>query len=102
MNTKPAYQCDLAGLFAGVTVADESPLEPGVFLLPAGCTFTPPPDDVPDEKWPRWNGVVWELVNRPKPPAPADPLAKLQAFLTANPDVADLLDKGEGSPQQSG
>jgi len=29
----------------------------------------------------------------PPPPAPADPVDKLKAFLTANPDVAALLTK---------
>lgn len=94
MNTKPAYQFDFAGLYAGVTDADESPLEPGVFLLPARSTFTEPPQDVPADKWPRWDGARWNLANRPAAPEPENPLAKLQAFLTANPDVADLLNTG--------
>lgn len=97
MSTKTAYQYDRAGLFAGTTEADESPLEPGVFLLPARCTFTAPPDSVPDDKWPRWNGRAWGLVNRPAPAASAndnDPVAKLQAFLASNPDVAALLQQG--------
>lgn len=94
----PAYQYDHAGLYAGITEADESPLEPGVYLLPARCTLTPPPADVPADKWPRWNGHAWELVNRPAPaPAPAndnDPVAKLRDFLAANPDVAAILQQG--------
>lgn len=94
MTEKIAYQFDRAGLLAGITEADESPLEPGVFLLPGRCTFTAPPDAVPDDKWPRWNGVAWELVNRPTPANDNNPLAKLQAFLTANPDVAAVLNIG--------
>ena len=94
MTTKPAYQFDLAGLFAGVTEADESPLEPGLFHLPARCTWTPPPEDVPEGKWPRWTGAAWTLANRPAPVSEAapSPLEKLQAFLSANPDVAALID----------
>lgn len=94
-----AYQYDRAGLYAGTTEADESPLEPGVYLLPARCTLTPPPADVPANKWPRWNGSAWQLVNRPAPaPAaePEDPVAKLQAFLAQNPDVAALLSNTAG------
>lgn len=94
MTTKPAYQFNTAGLLVGETEADESPLEPGVFLLPGGCAFTPPPSEWPDDKWPRWNGASWALVNRPAPADTENPLAKLQAFLTANPEVAGLLNLG--------
>lgn len=92
-----AYQFDRAGLYVGTTTADESPLEPGVYLLPARCTLDSPPAYVPADKWPRWNGRAWDLVNRPAPAAAAndnDPVAKLQAFLAANPDVAALLQQG--------
>ena len=96
MSTKTAYQFDHAGLFDGVTEADESPLEPGVYLLPARCTLVPPPDATEDS-WPRWNGAEWQLVTRPQLAAPAndnDPVAKLRDFLAANPDVAALLQQG--------
>jgi hypothetical protein len=91
-----AYQYDQAGLLSGETVADESPMEPGVYLLPANCTLTPPPAEVPDDKWPRWNGKAWALVNRPQPQASNDndPVAKLRDFLAANPDVAAIINQG--------
>lgn len=93
--SKIAYQFDMAGLFVATTIADESPLEEGVFLLPAGCTFTAPPEELPDGKWPRWNGTAWTMANRPNTSAAEEnPLAKLQAFLTANPDVAAVLNIG--------
>jgi hypothetical protein len=92
--SKPAYQFDRAGLYVGETVADESPMEPGVYLVPAGCTLAAPPADVPADKWPRFNGKAWQLVNRPAAPAAEDPVAKLAAFLDANPDVAAVLKKG--------
>src|SRR5205085_1591947 len=63
--TKPAYQLDAAGLFVCTTEADESPLEPGVWHMPAGTIDTPPPDEWPSDKWPRWNGHAWQLVPRP-------------------------------------
>lgn len=94
MKTKIAYQYDAAGLYQGEVEADPSPLEPGVFLLPGRCTFSPPPEDVPADKWPRWNGVGWVLARRRSGPAAADPdpVDKLREFLNANPDVAKLLD----------
>jgi len=98
MSTKPAYQYDHAGLLQGITEADESPLEPGVYLLPARCTLTPPPNATEDT-WPRWNGHAWQLVTRPAPATPteSDPVAKLRDFLNQNPDVAALLQSGAGA-----
>lgn len=37
------FQTNADGVFVGVVVADESPLEPGVFLIPAGCVEDEPP-----------------------------------------------------------
>lgn len=92
MTTKIVYQYDIAGMFTGETVADESPLEPGVFLIPARCVEVAPPDYSGDQ-WPRWNGANWELINAS--PAnenqPASPVDKLRDFLMANPDVAALI-----------
>lgn len=87
-----AYQFNTAGFYEGPTEADESPLEPGVFLMPARTTLAAPPAEVPDGQWPRWNGSTWALVNKPQP-LRVDPVAKLQAFLVANPDVASLLEQ---------
>lgn len=98
-NTQPAYQFDRAGLFLFETVSHESPLEPGVFLVPAGCTLTPPPADVPAGQWPRFTGNTWQLVTRPQPATEAtaeDPVAKLKSFLEQNPDVAALLGNTPG------
>ncbi len=99
-NTQPAYQFDRAGLFLFETVSHESPLEPGVFLVPAGCTLTPPPADVPADKWPRFTGNAWQLVTRPQATlvdgSGEDPVAKLKSFLEHNPDVAALLGNTPG------
>lgn len=86
------YQYDIAGLYQGQTQADESPLEPGVWLMPARTTATPPPAEIPEGQRARWNGVRWELVAATTP-RQDDPVAKLAAFLDANPDVAALLEQ---------
>lgn len=87
------YQYNTAALYQGETEADESPLEPGVLLMPARTTTLPPPADVPEGRWPRWNGVTWELATKPSAPLQADPVTKLQAFLNENPDVAALIEQ---------
>ena len=91
--TKTAYQTTPAGLLLGPVEADESPLEPGVYLLPAGAVETPPPDDWPEDKWPRWTGAAWALVNRPRQPEQPSAAAKLGSFLANNPDVAALIEE---------
>lgn len=83
-------------MLCGATDADESPLEPGVYLIPAGCVATEPPTTWGEDKWPRWNGQAWDLVVRPTYAAPNDndPVAKLRAFLASNPDVDAVLKQG--------
>ncbi|MFZ9654663.1 MAG: hypothetical protein ACO29V_03405 [Limnohabitans sp.] len=55
------------GIYLGQGQADESPLEPGVFLLPASSTEIAPPN--PDQDTiPAWTGDEWILVPRPLDP----------------------------------
>lgn len=93
MSKKIAYQTDAAGFFIGEEWAHECQIEPGVFHVPAGCTLTPPPSDIPEGKWPRLTGSKWQLVNIPKrvESESESPLEKLQGFLNANPEVLELL-----------
>jgi hypothetical protein len=65
MPALTVYQLDRAGHLVAATQADESPLETGVYLVPAGCIETPPPAEWPADRWPRWNGARWDLVARP-------------------------------------
>lgn len=57
------------GVFLGVDFAQESPLEPGVFLLPAGATFVKPPQ-VPEGKQAVWGGESWSVQDIPLAPEP--------------------------------
>lgn len=49
------------GEFLGNQQAVESPLEPGVYLVPAGCVEVAPPVAVPKFAR-RWTGAEWELT----------------------------------------
>lgn len=62
MNTKIVYQTDHLGIYTGTTVADQSPLEPGVWLIPGGCVEVAPPA-VPEKKAALWDGSKWQLVD---------------------------------------
>ena len=94
MTRKIVSQLDRAGHYMGPTAADESPLEPGVWLIPGRCVDAAPPESWPTDKWPRWNGSGWDLIAKPTAAANIDPVAKLQAFLAANPDVVAVLQQG--------
>jgi hypothetical protein len=60
MSTPPIiYNYDPAnGHFLNTGKADPSPLEPGVWLVPAHATTATPPQGVPAEKL-RWDGTAW-------------------------------------------
>lgn len=92
MTTNIVYQYDIAGMYTGTTEADESPLEPGVLLIPARCVTVEPPEFSGNQR-PRWNGAKWELitVSPANDNQPASPVEKLRDFLMANPDVAELI-----------
>jgi len=60
------YQCDANGFLIGETVADESPLEKGVFLIPANCTKKKPPKEK-EGKIAQFADDKWKLVDIPKP-----------------------------------
>ena len=62
MDIKVVYQTDHLGIYTGKTVADRSPLEPGVWLIPGGCVEVAPPA-VPDKKAALWDGRKWQLVD---------------------------------------
>ncbi|WP_339433263.1 DUF4376 domain-containing protein [Pseudomonas sp. EA_65y_Pfl2_P78] len=62
MTDKLVYQTDRLGIFIGAVKADESPLEPGVYMIPGGCIEIPPPA-IPEQKAAWWNGQDWQLVD---------------------------------------
>lgn len=59
--SKTVYQTNALGHYTGPTEADESPLEPGVFLIPAGCVEESPA--IPGaHQWPAWIDGAWTFV----------------------------------------
>lgn len=75
--TKIVYQLDANGLLIGEVEADESPLEPGVYLVPAGCTEAPPPEPLPG-KYLRYVNGEWAYEDPPPDPDPdPDPVKSI-------------------------
>lgn len=62
MTEKLVYQTNHLGIFIGAVKAEESPLEPGIYLIPGGCVETAPPA-IPEHKAAWWNGAAWQLVD---------------------------------------
>lgn len=79
-QTKIVSQLDAEGFFVGPAVADMSPLEPDVWLIPGGAVDAPPPD-IPEGMWAKWTGSGWEMVEATPPPVlPPAPVASVSRF----------------------
>lgn len=76
----------------GESVADESPLEPGVFLIPANATGLVPPA-VPAGKYAAFDGERWQLLDDVGPvpeviaETPEQTIARYEAALDAHLDA---------------
>lgn len=86
MKSKTVYQTDNEGVYVGETTADESPLEPGVFLIPAGGVEFAPPAFDSTRQLARFSHGKWTVENIPviepeEEPAPTyqQELAELNA-----------------------
>jgi hypothetical protein len=94
MTTKQVSQLDADGYFVGVTVADESPLEPGVFLLPAGAVDAPAPV-ISEGKRAKWDGAwVFEDIPQSEPEPEPEPveLTYVEKRSMEYPPMADYVD----------
>ena len=81
--SKIVTQLDASGYYAGTVVADPSPLERGVFLIPGGAVDHEPPS-VPEGKRARWNGNGFDFEDIPQPAAePTPTLDELKAAKNA-------------------
>lgn len=68
MRSKIVSQLDENGYFVCPAIADESPLEPGVWLIPGGAVDATPPELGPNQRA-KWNGskFVIEVVKKEEP-----------------------------------
>ena len=104
-----------------LTESDESPLEPGVYLIPAGCVEVPPPTHGAGE-YLEFSGDAWSVKTIPVPeqkatseplvPSPPTPLEQIraleaqyadaQAKLTRQSLLVLALDKACADPLANG
>lgn len=67
---KQVCQLDERGFFVGSVMADLSPLEPGLYLLPGGTVDVPPPEDVqPGHVYWLTDGGSWDSAPDFRKPA---------------------------------
>ena len=91
---KNVIQLDEDGYFIGLTVADESPLEPNVFLLPARAIDAPMPV-LSDSVRAKWNGEwIYETLVEPEPEKQPEPQSLTYAELRYKeyPPITDYID----------
>ena len=58
------YQTNKDGVFVYVTVADQDPMDPSNWLIPAGCVEVEPPS-VAENQLARWDGTSWLVEDMP-------------------------------------
>lgn len=81
------YHYGRNGEYLGNGTADPSPLEPGVWLIPANATAIAPPLPYPG-KVRRFNGAAWEIVDATQEEPKQDPeyIPSLEDLLAAKMD----------------
>ncbi|AEC52964.1 tail fiber assembly-like protein [Synechococcus phage S-CRM01] len=96
----------ISGIYTGESLADESPLEPGVFLIPANATKVKPPNATQNRQV-VWKNNRWRVEQKPvsvplpSAPTPAPPEFQLQDFLNAvisGPLYQKVLQQASESP----
>lgn len=97
---KIVSQLNSAGYFVGPVAADESPMEPGVYLIPGGAVDAPPPN-IPAGKVALWQGSGWAFVLPPDevqeetPPVDGVPQVVTRFQARAALHLAGLLEQVE-------
>ena len=62
MSPKLVYQTNPLGIYIGQALADPCPIDPDVYLIPAGCVDVPPPAPV-ENKVAVWSGEKWQMID---------------------------------------
>ena len=95
---KRVIQLDENDYFVGVTTADPSPLEPGVYLYLAGTVDAPLPPEIDDDEVARWDGQQWiiepDYVLPPEPELISLDAMRNRAWLKRADFKLALLDMG--------
>lgn len=90
---KTVVQLNEDGYVIGFTVADESPLEPGVYHIPRNCIDTELPN-IPVNKNVKWNGseFIFEDIIVENIDTQSIPLTYKEQRVAEYPNLVDQLD----------
>lgn len=91
---KSVVQLDINGYFVGMTTADESPLEPGIYLMPANTIDAVEPI-IPEGHLARWDGQwIFELriISNDDLEQTPEELTYSEKRSMEYPPIADYLD----------
>tara|TARA_R110000803_G_scaffold40045_2_gene86213 strand:+ start:980 stop:1345 length:366 start_codon:yes stop_codon:yes gene_type:complete len=92
---KQVTQLDAQGYFVGTTKADESPLEQGVYMMPARTIEADAPT-IPEGHKAKWDGGwVFEVISEPTPEVVVDFKASwtyAEYRMSKYPAIGDQLD----------
>ncbi len=103
MKTKFVSQLDADNYFVGAVAADESPLEPGEFLLPGGAVEIDPPVVPPGKRAKLVDGAfVLEDIPLPLDPTPEELAEKVKpqravAYMTESDPLFFKAQRGEAA-----
>lgn len=87
-GSKTVYSYDAAsGVYVGESLAYESPLEPGTYLIPAHATEEAPPTVTSGQEAVFASGA-WTVQAIPTPPAPPEPTPPAPTFSASALDAA--------------
>lgn len=86
---KTVSQLNASGYFTGTVIADESPLEPGAYLIPGGAIDVPPPN-IPAGKVALRQGNSWVFVLPPEPEEETPPVDGVPQSVTRFQALAAL------------
>ena len=95
MTQKWVCQLNPEGYFVGQVLADESPLEEGVFLVPGGAIDVPTPT-IPEGQRAKWKGE-WVFENIPQPEPEPEPETEP---LTPEQELEQVLNQRRFAYQQ--
>ena len=84
------YSYDLQGNYTGESVADESPLEKGVYLIPAGATDIKPPSTNAN-KVAVFDGQIWNIEDVVSNEPTAEEIAQSDAEIAQRAEAKAAL-----------